>query len=66
MNHKEGCEWKDVYFSVYKESDYGPDMQLTVTEDSIQYDTDVNRSTEDYIYIGFKFCPLCGCNLKEE
>jgi hypothetical protein len=63
--HKPNCQWENYWRSLTFLDPNGPDVNLTITENGLEYDGNIhgfNPADKDETII-FNFCPLCGEHL---
>ena len=62
IKHKEGCTFKGFSQSLSNYDPYGPDQSLSIDEDGILFNANINNTKDDdgSVSVFFHFCPVCG------
>ena len=58
--HTDNCTFKGFHKDITAFDPNGPDSQLIITEEGIEYQENIYTSNKKDYSISFNFCPICG------
>jgi hypothetical protein len=59
-NHAKGCEFQKYHRILTSIDPNGPDEQIKITDDGIEFHGNLHASHPNDEVIYFNFCPMCG------